>query len=79
MVNLVEKSNDIIKVLFWLDLILLIVSIFWGGKGFLITSGIINVILLGSFLILKKYAYVFEGLVQAQRMFKGIVNVLDKL
>lgn len=79
MIDLLEKSKDIIKVLFGIDILILIISIFYSAKWLLITSSLINVILLGSFLIIKKYSFMFGAMAQTQKISKGLNGILGKL
>lgn len=77
--SLLSRSKDIIKVLFFLDLILLIVSLFYVSKTFLIMSLLANVILTGSYLILQKYYMLFDMMITSSKISKSLNGALGKL
>ena len=60
MVRITEMKDDIVKVLFYLNLILLLVSFFVSNKGFLIGVIITNIIFNGTYMIILKWGYVFD-------------------
>lgn len=79
MIDLLEKKNDIVKVLFVIDFFFLVMSFFYTAKLFIITIAIINVLLLGSFLIIKKYALFFGMISETNKMAKGLNGALGSL
>ena len=74
MVRITEMKNDIVKVLFYLNLILLLISLFVSNKGFLIGVIITNIIFNGTYMIILKWGYVFE--VQ-NRVFNSLDTLLN--
>ena len=77
---ILSRSKDILKVTFYLDLILLIASIFYSSKSFLITTLILNLILIGSYMIIQKYYMIFDLMIQGRRLAKALnggLNFLD--
>jgi len=80
MINNIEgKTKSIIKICFSLNSILLLGSIFYFSKGMMfgLMSG--NIILLGSFLVLEKYLWVFENMLAAKKIAKNLNNTMGKL
>lgn len=77
--DLLSRSKDIIKVLFFLDLGLLLLGIFQSSKSFLIISLVINLILLGSYLVIQKYYMFFEVMIQSQKLSKNLNAALGSL
>jgi hypothetical protein len=61
MVDIFNLKDDIVKVLFYLNLILLIVGIFVSSKTYFISVIIVNIIFNGSFLIILKWSNVFTS------------------
>lgn len=75
--NLVGNSKDIIKVAFWTNLIVFIISIFFNGGVAIISF--INFIFLGSFFTIDKYTDKFGEMIQTQKTSKKLNNVLGKM
>ncbi len=61
MVELIDMKDDVVKVLFYLNLILLIIGIFVSSKTYFISVIVINIILNGTFIVIGKYGDVFKG------------------
>ncbi len=61
MVDILNIKNDIVKALFYINLISLIVLIFIFSKAHLIILVIINVILSGTCVIITKWIYKFKA------------------
>lgn len=76
---LLSRSKDILKLLFFVDLVLFIISIFVLSKSFTIISLLVNVILIGSYQIIQKYHFVFDMMIGTKSMFKGLNKTLKKL
>lgn len=74
MVDLLNMKDDIVNVLFYLNLAALIIGIFLSSKAYFITVIIINVIFSGTFKIISKYSYVFNP---KNKMFGSLGNLLD--
>ncbi len=61
MVNILNIKNDIIKILFYINVVSLIISIFMFSKVALIAVMIINVILSGTCVIITKWCDKFKA------------------
>ena len=61
MEELVDMRDDIVKVLFYMDLILLAIGFFLTSKTYFITVIIINIVLSGTYMIISKYSYMFDS------------------
>lgn len=77
--NLETSVEKIPKVLFFIDLIFFLVAFFYSEKIFLITSLAINVIFLGSYLIIKKNVILFSAMLQTQKVARGLNKMLNGL
>jgi len=77
--NLIKKKNDIIKVLVGFNIIVFIIFIFYRANWLIFTSLITNIILPGTYLVINKYAHVFEALYTANKMLGGVNNLLGKM
>lgn len=75
--NVETSKKSIIQVLFWLNVIFLIISIFYFSKGFTLTITITNFILVGTFFVIDKFGVIFEGLFLTNKIFKGINNMFE--
>lgn len=78
MTNLEKSKKSIIQVLFWFNLIFLIVSIFYFTKGLTLTITITNFILIGTLFVIDKFGVLFEGIFSTNKMFKGLNSVLKE-
>jgi len=74
--NLQKRKNDIIKVQVWLNLIVLLISLFFLSTKLIISALILNILLSGTFMILLKYGFLFEGLIMTNKIAKTINNKL---
>lgn len=54
-------KDDIVKVLFFINIILFGISFFVQSRAFLVTTLIINIVFLGSFIVITKYWYVLNS------------------
>lgn len=61
MVEISELKNDIVKVLFYINIILLIVGIFVSSKAYFITVIVVNLIFDGTFMVISKWSHVFQS------------------
>lgn len=61
MIDIFNIKDDIVKVLFWLNLILLVIGIFVSSKTYFISVIIINLIFNGTFMIISKYSKMFQS------------------
>lgn len=60
MVEIIEMKDDIIKVLFYMNVALLFVGIFVASKGYFITAIVLNIIFNGTYMIINKNSHVFN-------------------
>ena len=70
-----KQKNKIVKVGFFTNLIFLAISIFYifySYKPLLLYLSLINVILLGTYLIVVKYSALFAGLAVTNKIAKGL-------
>jgi len=74
-----EKKNEIIKVLFWLEVIFLVITIFYFSKVVTISIIVSSIILSGSYLILDKYSDVFETLSTTNKLVKNLSGRLSNI
>lgn len=77
--NLEGQSKKILKVCLWMNVVLLVVLFFYSSKKLFITGTIINIILLGSYFILEKYAPLFEAMVGSRKSSRILDNALGRL
>ena len=78
MINIREKSNKIILVDFWFNLILFIIYLIKGlFESLIILVFVINLILLGTYLILIKYSTLFYGLSLSNSLVKSLSSKID--
>lgn len=78
MVELTDMKDDIVKVLFYINIILLIIGIFISSKTYFIIAIIINLIFNGTFVVICKWGGVFNS--QAgmfSKSFGKLGNTLD--
>lgn len=61
MVDILNMKDDIVKVLFYLNFILLLIAFFVSSKFYFISVIVINVILNGTFLVIKNQSHIFEA------------------
>ncbi len=79
MVDLVKKKDDIITLLFWINVgSSLILTLFFNKTLFLFFA-FINILCLGSFIILTKKGEVFENMMKSGKVAKGLNNKLEKV
>jgi len=74
MVKITEMKDDIVKVLFYLNLILLLISFFISNKGYLIGVIITNIIFNGTYIIILKWGYVFD---MQNKLFNGLNGLVN--
>lgn len=63
--KILEKNREIVKVLFFLNTLASIVSFFFFDKRIIFILLGINVLLLGTSMIIQKYSLMFEGIIKA--------------
>lgn len=61
MVEILELKDDIVKVLFYINLILLIIGIFLTSKTYFIIVIVINLIFNGTFMVICKWSHIFNA------------------
>ena len=76
---ILSKSKNVLKTLFLIDICFLILSLFTSNKSLLMTSLAINVLMIGSYLVLQKYYMIFEIMIQSQKISKSLNRTLNKL
>ena len=76
--TILKSSEKIIKVTFYLNVIFAIISIFYQNIIYNYIIIFSNIILTGSYLIIKKYHSTFEVLAQTNKVFKNLNEVLKK-
>ena len=59
MVEILELKDDIVKVLFYINLISLAIAIFVFSKALVIVAIVINIIFNGTFMVISKWSHVF--------------------
>lgn len=74
MFKIIDMKDDIVKVLFYLNLVLLVVGIFLTSKAYFITTIVINIIFTGAFIVIAKWSYVFDS---QNKLFSGLNNKLN--
>lgn len=79
MVDLSKKKDDIIRVLFWFDVMVFIASIFYFEKWFFFLCIWINIICLGSFLVIAKNNLYFEQMKKSGRLSGGLDKKLGRV
>jgi hypothetical protein len=76
----IKKSlNDIINVGIVFNVLMLIVGIFINKSYLLYITTIINIILLGTYIIIQKNIYLFQGMITVNKFAKGLSNKLEKI
>jgi len=76
-VNLITANNRIVRVLFVLNLISLLVYFIHFEKFLMIVLIILNLILLGTNILIEKYFYIFQGLLISNKLAKNLKEKLD--
>jgi len=76
--NLEKSKKSIIKVLFWFNLIFIIVSIIIVKPWLTLLIVSINVILAGTYFVINKYGIIFEGLFMTNKIMKGMNNFIEE-
>lgn len=67
----IQKTREKLPgVLFWFNLIFLVVSFFNLGKSIFIIEIIINIIFLGTYMIIKKFGGIFDLILTSRKMGK---------
>lgn len=74
-----NKTNEkIIPIQLIINLIFLIIGIFYVNKTLFLTLTLLNLVLLGTNLIIKKYSLLFYSLAQTNKLAKRLENNLEK-
>lgn len=76
--NAKKRIKDIIKVAFWINVISTIILVIHFNKSFSLFVILINIILLGTFFILDKYSYIFDGLIQKHKFAKELDKKMEE-
>lgn len=76
MVDILNIKNDIVKVSFFLNIVFFVIAIFESSKALIITASVINLILLGTFILINKYFTMFT---ENANMFGNLGTTLDRL
>lgn len=74
-----KQINDIPAVQFWFNLIVLVVASFYRSTWFLIVAIGINALLSGTSWVMRKYWFIFEGLLVGNKLAKFLNNSLERL
>jgi hypothetical protein len=75
--DILRKNNEIVKVLFGLNVIAFIISLFYFKSNVFYITIIMNIILLGTNLIIDKYSVMFEGLLKVNKFAKKLNKQLS--
>jgi len=76
MADIFNMKDDIVKVMFYLNLVQLIIAIFVSSKIYFMSVIVINLILSGTFMVICKYSKVFQ---KRTGMFGNWFVNLDKM
>lgn len=68
MKDLQKSKEELPKLLLWINLIVLIVSMFYSKKLIYTLDLILNIIILGTYMIIKKFGIFFEGILAAKKL-----------
>jgi uncharacterized membrane protein YccC len=77
--DLNKKNQAVINVTIGLNVLVFLVSLFYSSKWLLITLSISSVILLGTYLIIKKYGVLFSTLLMANSFAKKLNTGLENI
>ena len=77
--NIINQSEKIIKVALSFNFIILMIFLFYTSKSFFLLSTLINITLLGSFLVLEKYKDFFGAMLGSGKSANILNNALGKL
>lgn len=77
--NIIGQSKKIIKVALGINVLFLIISIFYFTKALMITLSSINIILLISFFTIEKYSALFGAMVGIKKSSSILNNALGRL
>lgn len=73
--NILETNKKILDGLLYLNIIFLIVSVFFVSKSVAISFFIINIILVGTHLIIRRNYLLFQGISATNKLFKRLENM----
>lgn len=77
MADILNMKDDIVKVLFYINIIMLIIGIFvYSSKAYFISVILINLVFNGAFLVISKQSHIFQS---NNRTFGKLGNVLDSV
>lgn len=79
MVNIMSKLGDMVKVSLAMNIIIFFVAIFYSPKWLLITSSMLNSILMAAYMILRKYGFMFSMLAKTTKAGRDLNKMLGKL
>jgi hypothetical protein len=76
MAEIINMKDDIVKVLFYINIIFFLIGIFLTSKTYFIIVIIINIIFNGTFIVIKKWSNKFAA---NNKLFGGLNRALDNL
>jgi uncharacterized membrane protein len=79
MVNLQTLNESVLQVQLGVNFILLIIGAFYATKMLVISAAILNLLFIGTYLIIKKYEFVFQTIISANKFAKTLNLGLEKL
>lgn len=77
--NIAGQEPKIIKVTFFINIIALIISLFYVNKTLIIIFLLLNVLLLGTYWVIHKFSPLFDGIIASGKAVKGLNNVLGRI
>lgn len=75
MADILNTNKKILDGLLYLNIIFLVVSAFYISKSVAITFFIVNIILIGTHLIIRKNYLLFQGISATNKLLKNIENM----
>ena len=77
--HIMGRQNDILKVLFWFNVVALAVTLFYTSQVVTWIIILVNIVCIGSFFIIKKYAPLFGILAETSKTMGQLNNVFGGL
>lgn len=79
MVNIYEANQKIPAVILGMNLILLVVTLFFNNLFISLTTIFLNIIFCGTFVVIKKYGFYFELIINSKHLkVSKVMESLDK-
>lgn len=72
MIDLIKAKSDIPKIMIWMNILFLLISSFFDGKGLLIAALIINLVFSLSIVILNKFGSMAQNILATRKILKNI-------